>query len=276
MAAKTQLTPDERLQLRERMNELSDRAEQRFKDAVQPIYGASEFGEPEHIGSCILIDLQGMKVLLTAGHVIDGNKNTTLYVGGARTPVAIEAQFLGSTSQGRARGNDRYDFAAAKLQADVATLLGDKFVAQGDIVTGPTIPPRYLTALGYPNSKNSYSRAKGVLVPKMLPYSTNAQMSDELANRYGESGKNHLFLGYGRYSRSQNGEKTNSIAPVGMSGGAVIDAGNIADPKVFRGEMEPTPRLAGVTIELWRKNQVLVATSLHCIVPVLLRELPKT
>jgi len=67
-------------------------------------------------------------------------------------------------------------------------------------------------------------------------------MSEDLAARYGGNGEHHLFLGYEKYSRDENGERTDSIAVEGMSGGAVVDAGNVADPKVFRSEIEPTPR----------------------------------
>jgi len=67
-------------------------------------------------------------------------------------------------------------------------------------------------------------------------------MSEDLAARYGGNGEHHLFLGYEKYSRDENGERTDSITAEGMSGGAVVDAGNVADPKVFRSEIEPTPR----------------------------------
>src|SRR5436305_340754 len=44
---------------RERICELADQAVQTFSDAVRPIYGSTQQGTPEHIGSCIALRLRG-------------------------------------------------------------------------------------------------------------------------------------------------------------------------------------------------------------------------
>jgi hypothetical protein len=58
-----------------------------------------------------------------------------------------------------------------------------------------------------------------------------------------------------------------SIEPRGLSGGAIIDSGRPSDPRVFREELLPIPRLIGMTIERWKEHQVLVGTRLAVILP---------
>ncbi len=67
---------------RDILNEWSENARARYRDAVRPIYGATGKGDPDHIGSCILLEVDGEQFLLTAAHVLDHNQNTSLYLGG--------------------------------------------------------------------------------------------------------------------------------------------------------------------------------------------------
>lgn len=72
--------------LREQNLAHAARAERRFANAVKPIYGATEKGDPDHIGSAVLLDVHGTKIMITAAHIIDETstmKPTSLYVGGA-------------------------------------------------------------------------------------------------------------------------------------------------------------------------------------------------
>ena len=70
----------------ERMNECVEVLVRKFMNSVRPIYGSTEHGKPYHIGSCVLIEIDKKKYLVTAGHVIDHNKTTTLYVSGKVIP----------------------------------------------------------------------------------------------------------------------------------------------------------------------------------------------
>lgn len=271
---RTDLTPEQRAQLKKRMDELVDSAVERFRSAVRPIYGADEHGYPVHIGSCVLLDLaNGVKALLTAGHVIDWHteRGTALYVGGVNKLIKIEGDFFCTESPDGNRYNDRWDFAATKLPNDMYEDIGARFISLDEIVTDDLSTTGYLyTALGYPNSKNDNLDAKrSSVVGNLVAYTNTSKTTKLLADKYGDGGMHHLFLGYAKYSRDEIGTKVSSIKPDGMSGGPVLDVGRLSDPKVFRAEIQPTPRLAGMTIELWLPQKVLVATRLHVIVPVI-------
>lgn len=67
--------------VRERQNECSKVAFDRYRYAIVPIYGATDKDAPEHIGSGVLLTLPEGHCLLTAAHVIDWNNRTRLYTG---------------------------------------------------------------------------------------------------------------------------------------------------------------------------------------------------
>ena len=52
---------DLKLLLRERNTAHAARAYAKFAAAVQPIYGAKASGEPDHIGSAVLLDVYGRR-----------------------------------------------------------------------------------------------------------------------------------------------------------------------------------------------------------------------
>jgi hypothetical protein len=59
------------------------------------------------------------------------------------------------------------------------------------------------------------------------------------------SGKDHLFIGFDhKRSRTADGRVVNSISPRGISGGAVFDAGNLADPDNLPPDAHMRRRLA--------------------------------
>ena len=265
----------ERRQLRARMNDLADRAKARFRASVRTIHGATANGEPEHIGSCVLLDLRGSKVLLTAAHVADWNATTTLYAGGGTGTVAIETPFWKTNAPNGRRDDDIYDFAATKLSDAAVAQIGDGFITEGDILNDLEIEPGHLyTVLGYPNSKHQkFDRVKRSIPLHLFSYSSTSRMDDKLAGKAGGEGKHHLFLSYQKHSKSEEGLKVSSIGPRGLSGGLIIDVGKPSDPRVYRDETCPVPKLAGMTIERWKQHQVLVGTRMFCIIPTLLENI---
>jgi hypothetical protein len=65
-------------------------AERRIQNAVCPIYGCDDRGKPYLIGSSLLLSVGDKLLLVTAAHVLDWNKDTSLYVAGPVKPILIE------------------------------------------------------------------------------------------------------------------------------------------------------------------------------------------
>lgn len=269
--------PDLKSIFRERNNALAAAAAGKFAAAVQPIYGASDRGEPDHIGSAVLLDVHGTKVLITAAHVIDNNSVTSLYVGGGAELELIEAEFSITVAPSAIRRLDRHDIAFCELPSYLIEKLGGTYIGLNDVAFHPPYEGgRLYTALGYPNSMNrvewSTRKAKKIR-PEMLQYTNPHRLDEEVAQNLPNGGADHIFLPYGQRWRDEDGFMDNAKSPTGMSGGAFIDCGKASNPEVVAGVNQPTQRLAGIGIE-FLKNRVIIATRMSVIVPALIEAFP--
>jgi hypothetical protein len=268
------LPPESRILLRERIDIFAAGAQARFHDAVIPIYGAKENGSPDHIGSAVLLKVNGRKVMLTAAHIVDENKVTTLYAPGRLKLIAIEGLFEATQAPHGNRDRDRFDFAYCGLSDELSQAIVGRFIDEHEVATSAVVEAgRLYTALGYPNSKNARRNPLTRSVrPTLFPYSNVHKVDEAVAASLPGGGQRHIFLPYGKRSRS-NGQIGNSVQPRGMSGGAVIDAGRPADLAALISGVAPVPLLAGITIER-PENRVLIATRMSTIMPFLQSAFP--
>ncbi|WP_144033595.1 trypsin-like peptidase domain-containing protein [Sphingomonas guangdongensis] len=262
--------PDIRERVRALMISASDQAEATFRTAVRPIYGVAENGTPDQLGSAVLVDIDGTRCLMTAAHVIDANEKTTLYVGGDTTLVEINAEFDATVAPESGRRDDHYDFAIAPLPE---TMLSEMSTLK--FVTGQEMAPTSLgrdkllyTALGFPNSKNKAALAGALKVRGQLySYSSFARFQPALALSLDVSGDEHVFIDHRKHGRDETGRKVLSIAPRGLSGGAIIQAADFGDREVLLGRKPPEPKLAAITIELYKSHQTLLGTRVDAMLP---------
>ncbi len=256
--------------VRERMSQCTAAGAQQFIGSIRPIYGSTQSGNPIHTGTCILLQIENGNYLLTAAHVIDENEHSSLYVGGESKVILIEEEFLCTKKPEGGRDNDHYDFAWLQL--------GDQFIGQmGNVCfaeekqlssyNGQTEGRLYL-ALGYPNTKNKQIDTQGKSVtPHYMKYASTVKPNETLCKKLGVSGKDHLFLNYNpKYSKDELGKIVNSIAPRGISGGALIDMGNIARPDSYVPNASWKGQIAGMLIENHRDYKAMLAVKIGVIV----------
>lgn len=263
---------DEALRERTRalMRTASDQAEQLFRSAIRPVYWVTADGKPDQLGSAVLIEIDNARCLLTAAHVIDENRASSLYVGGDSALVQISADFSATVAPAGDRDRDHYDFAIAELpSAMLADMSSLKFITEAEMVSPSDHGEKRLySALGYPNSKNKMKKIANDLKVRgqLYSYSSFARFQPALALKLDVSGDEHLFIDHGKYSRDESGRKVGSVAPRGLSGGAIIQAADFSDREVLLGRKPPLPRLAGVTIELYNEHQTLLGTRIDAII----------
>ncbi|MGX9144671.1 trypsin-like peptidase domain-containing protein [Mesorhizobium sp. 128a] len=275
MLLKDALTPEMVARLREITNTLVERAKLQFREAVVPIYGSKANGRPVHIGSAVLLHLNGVKVLLTAAHIIDANVFTTLYVGSGKKLRPIVGEFT-ATGAPNGRDHDHYDFAFYEVPKELADNLDGRFIGLEEISRSARLDQgRYYTALGYPNSKNrKYDPLRNSVKARLFSYSSIHKVYPEVATKLPAAGEHHIFLTYDKRSRDNDGTVVDSTKLKGMSGGAVIDVGRPTDLGVFSSGELPAPLLAGIVIEL-KKEKVLLAVQMAVILPVMLAAFPE-
>ena len=254
--------------VRERIAEGSEAALERFRSAVRPIYGSTQSGVPEHIGTALLLDLPEGRCLLTAAHVIDWNETTTLYIGGDDLE---KLEFEASVTQAPEgnRGKDHADFAIARLgETLLAKLSGAKFISETEISRSVAkTEGRMYTCLGYPNSKNKINTYRGTNVtPKLGIYTSLGRPASSLPKLATES--DHILVDFdAKYSRDESGAKVSSIALPGFSGGAIIDLGQLSDPASLDSEFDP--KLAALLIEGHSAQKVILGTRITRILSAL-------
>lgn len=248
---------------REILNDFAARAENRFCRSVLPIVGAKRNGNHDPIGSCVLIEREGVPYLVTAAHVLKHNSDTSLYVGTDK-PHLIEAEFtVGRETDGN-QGADRIDLAVARLDAEMAGRIGrDRFISRAEIsVSVAPIEGRFFTCLGYPISQNKgFDPSTNVIKSKLRNYTSVGVHDIGTLAAIGISSETHIAVDHGKFSRDQ-GNKALSFDMHGCSGGAIIDIGRLGDPEVAGGLSNPTPKLIAIVIEQYETHGIVFGTKL--------------
>lgn len=255
--------------VREKMNQAADLGATQFINSIRPIYGAKLGGTPLHIGTCLLVEWNDEYYLITAAHILDQNKETTLYVGVGGELCKLIGECQVTCSPEGKREGDHFDFAWMKLsESSLKEYKSFDYIKEHQMMPEHSSPGAHLhLALGYPNSKNKKcDNVNNTVTPKYMKYTSTILDRPELCREYGVSSEVHLFLGFDKkQARDEDGNIISALSPQGSSGGAFIDMGNVSHPDSFRPGHEPQGRLAGMVIQSSSKYQVLVAVRIHSI-----------
>jgi hypothetical protein len=240
-----------------------------FQKSIRPAYKATAAGAAEHIGSCILLKLHGVELLVTAAHVLDSALDSFLYVGGEERLVPIDVTgFLATEKPGGNRQDDHFDFAITKIPPDKVGALGAvKFITEQELCRSRDESAGHVfTAIGYPHSKNKKidhvnKRARYTI----WKYSATRSTVEETKQKLNVSGKDHVFIRFDKkHSQNELGEVVNSANPQGASGGGLFDLGNLAHPA--RITERPNACLKGLLIEVHARDGTMVSTRMHKVV----------
>jgi hypothetical protein len=248
---------------RQHLTEASQAALAKFRDAVRPIYGVTDKGDPDHIGSAVLLHLAEGYFLLTAAHVLDANAYTKLYLG-ADDFQLLQGEVMKTKAPDEDRNKDFADFSIMRLDADlVAKLSRAKFITQEEInYSVASTEGRTYTILGYPNSKNKPNRHKGTKVkPVIGRYTGQGRAASQLPNIATED--DHILVDHDeKYSKDEAGVKVHSIVLKGFSGGAIIDLGRFSVEAL---SSTPSPKLAALVIEAHSKEKVILGIKITTV-----------
>jgi hypothetical protein len=247
-------------------------AEKEFRGSVRPIYRNSEKEPlPEHIASCLLLEVDGAQVVCTAAHVADHQKGYTLWVGGSRGKplVPILGRFITTATPAGGRRFDRLDCAFWKAPAGAVSRLGDvMFLGEEKLSHKPPALGRLYTAFGYPCSRNkkAIDHSTKEITTRISMYTADVAQMPRLAAKLGVSGVEHLFLSFEKKAFVGHGKRTNTFGPNGLSGGALPDLGGFASEGSFAREVAGNALLGGMVIEYHREHRALVAVKIGTIV----------
>ncbi len=251
--------------VRERLNECAHAAFMRFRYAVVPIYGSTDRGAAVHIGSGILLRLSEGHCLLTAAHIIDKNKETTLYTGTSRAEELLLDFVITMPSRNRDRASDHGDFALALLPPHLVQRLDRGFFVEECEISQSVATPvgKAYTCLGFPNSKNKTSRRPTRNLQPVLGTYTGIGLAHQRLPSVA-SAEDHILVDCNwKYSRDENGRRVNTIPIRGFSGGAIVDVGRPSDPGTL--DKDCRPLLAGMIIEAHEEERAILGVRIATI-----------
>ena len=250
------------------INDSTDLGGKEFKPSIRAVYVADNNGDLSHLGSCVLLSINQENYLLTAAHIVDKAQKATLYINGtANELVCINGLFMITNKPELGRDADHYDFAWLHLSDKLIELCGkDDFITEERLIEGAESSEGIIyLALGYPCSKNEPNRFKKTISPNYFRYADMVKSDKKLCQKLGISGADHLFLNYNfKHSKNERGFLINAIKPQGLSGGALVDMGTIADWN--KPGFKAVGKLAGLIIEGHKDHKVVVAVKMNNIV----------
>ncbi|MBJ6750976.1 trypsin-like peptidase domain-containing protein [Geomonas anaerohicana] len=246
-------------------------AGKKYKNAIRPIYGSEENGKPVHIGTCVLVEIGGKRYLITAAHVVDESRLTSLYIGGTvgSKLLLIEGEFMCTTKPKGDRDLDHYDFAWLELsQQQLKQLEGVSFVAEVDIASQRTdSEKRAYVVMGYPNTKNKEVDFTNMsITPRFARYTATGKKKPKMYNKLKISGESHIVVEHKKRSVDSDGNITASIHPRGMSGGAFIDLGGLVSLEELAKQDVNPGLLAGIFIEKHREFNAMLSVRIEIII----------
>jgi hypothetical protein len=267
-----------------RVQECSVAGARAFQPSVRPIYANSaEDRKPQHIGSCLLLDIGGWPIVSTAAHIIDELKaEVALYVGGTKgtSPVPILGGAIKTTTAPENnRRLDRLDCAFWQPPDSAVADMGSVEFLEPSRTSHnrAAAHDRMYTAMGYPVSRNKkgITPASRSISNKLSMYTGSVEELPALVAELGVSGDDHLFLRFGKYAFNADGTRVNTFRPTSLSGGALLDLGDFTSPAAYAGDAKHSAKLAGMLIEHKEKHGALVAVKIGPIVRGVARALAR-
>ncbi len=262
-------------------NRFTLRAEQEFRPSVRPVYRNSEKDKlVEHVGSCLLLDIDGSSCIVTAAHIMDQAAVGPLYVAGRpRTHLVpiIGGTVMTTLMPETGRNADPIDLAFWLPPAAAIDALGTVDFLDASRVSYGVQPSkvRLYTAFGYPLSRNKkrIDHKQRSISTGISMYTADVENIPELATKLGVSGDGHLFLRFSKHSFDADGAHANTFGPRGLSGGALLDLGEFMSAESFERDPARSALLGGMIIEYHAEHDALVAVRIEVVIGTVRRAL---
>lgn len=235
-----------------------------YASSVRQILFWDKRGEPELVGSCVLMRIADRHFALSSAHVTDPLvERGHIMVGGTQDLVEVLPNAFGTEiPEGGTREDDRIDLSFIELTDKQAVDLGDCLWMTPQDVEVRRIPPgteqSYL-AIGYPWRKTRIIRSEARLdtVPNGF---AGTLVGEELYAATGYDPEDHVLIHFHRERVvSKAGRGVPMVKPHGMSGGGLWRFDSLITSRPWESD-----RLAGIlTTWHWGTHKVMVATRAH-------------
>jgi hypothetical protein len=230
--------------------------------AVRPLY-RNVGSKPEQIGTVTFVSVDGSDYILTAAHVVDHHKASTLHIGHSRLQD-LTLSFRSTVAPNGDRLKDRWDFAFAHADPQWR----ENGIVPLDISDIPDMKEALIfTVVGYPNSSNkrvnhkersirpTQRRHSSLRLPATHPVYATLRISFDT----------HLAIGRDPKQAVSGDEIVRPFEPRGMSGGLIFGLLNAHKASTILFDFQPIVFPAALFIERCEKHRALFGPSLRII-----------
>lgn len=239
-----------------------------FRPALVPLF-TQRRKRPELVGTAVAVGTKPERLLLTAAHVIREFDGDTIITPSGRGWAEIEGQAITVSTTGyKSEDDDRIDAGAIVLTEESSSKL-NHFLDPSLILRSVALGERdWFILAGFPCSKVKYQFPKQSVSPRALPVIAKSISHGEYGTYRAEVG-NHFVIEFNHKQAVQGGKRVTAPSVRGVSGGMLLWAPGITDPK----RVSET-KLAGIFIEWPAPARVLISTHVGIHREMLRRERP--
>lgn len=241
------------------------------KGRFQPLLKVSCSEKPYFSGTCFCLVLNGHEYLVTASHVLDKDENN---------PCDSDNQIF-CLANGELKQIEHFEKKKIKVKTpnasatiDLAILsscsipIGHIFNAgftETEFFSGPLDTNSYLTAIGFPGTKNKPKHDSNELTNRPYGYFGRSSPSEKL-KKLGFDPAVYFGIEINiKKAYSDAGKKVRVAKPHGISGGPVFRVYDFNNPRdLFE------PELVGVVVQMPKNSQCLVGINITCIAHALM------
>ncbi|MDO8263663.1 MAG: hypothetical protein Q7T21_10620 [Gallionella sp.] len=222
-----------------------------------PLFAVDTRDRPDLYATSVLIECDGIPVLLTAAHAIyEISKSGSAVHIGAKHITQLSPQFVLSSED----GSDPLDLAAIEFPVDLMKSEEMKALPLARTMLGKTFSSVHMRCIhGYPCTKNRTNHRVNEASKTFSKFGfTYAGSSTELQVDYPSYNKEtikHVALQYQRDGKNEKGEKATPPKPKGMSGGGLWLIPDSFNPKALY--------LEGIAIEFHKGKSLVFATRIE-------------
>jgi hypothetical protein len=264
-------------------NRFTLQAEKDFRPSVRPVYRNSDQDKRvEHVGSCLLLDIEGSACIVTAAHIMDQGALGPLYIAGrpgTQLVPILDGTVVTTLMPAAGRNYDPIDVGFWLPPAAALDSLGTVDFLHASRVPQGVQPSkaRLYTAFGYPLSrnKNRIDHRERSISTGISMYTAGVEVMPKLAAKLGVSGAGHLFLRFNKHSFDADGAHANTFGPRGLSGGALLDLGEFESTESYEREPKGSALLSGMVIEYHPEHDALVAVRIEVVIGTIQRALTR-
>lgn len=244
----------------------------KLTNTIIPILGSTERGQPCAVGSGILIGVGNERFLITAAHVLDENKITTLYLPGNSELVELSGPSRQSKPPEHNRNLDRFDTAYIHLSGDIVSrinqvywFLPPQLVDMNDVST----PGKHYMFTGYPHKALGTVYGTRKIAGQLHSYTDRASET-AIYTQVDAAPTSNIAINFDvKRVKDDKGRTVTPKERQGMSGGGVW---NFNESPQIPGLSKI--RLCGVAIEHHKKQKCLLATKINFVLESIRSDFP--